>query len=264
MSQDANQSGIENELVTGEGRDGDPHYSGGASSNQDEGDVGHSAAHRDSSLPSGAIPGEDHTTSVASAPSGASTVAIASQHLYGNDGEGHLMGGDGNDYLEGGGGANVLAGGNGDDLIFGGMGRGISHQDGGHGDDVLVAGGSRTHLLDDFLRANPNVVDSIITDPALAGLNSLLQAAPNDISMGAENIFELHSENGNDSIFNFHSATDRLQIDRVINGSDISSDIASHITVSGDDLTIDLGGNNSVTLVGVDIAQFSMDNLIFG
>jgi len=251
MSQDANQFDIENGPVTGESDDGAQYDSSGTSSNREVDVAGHGDdTHHDSPVSSGTMPG-------------ASTDAIASQHLYGNDGEGHLMGGDGNDYLEGGAGANVLAGGNGDDLIFGGTGRGISHQDGGHGDDVLVAGGSRTHLLDDFLRANPNVVDSIITNPALAGLNSLLQAAPNDISMGTENIFELHSENGNDSIFNFHSATDRLQIDRVINGSDISSDIVDHITVSGNDLTIDLGGHNSVTLVGVDIAQLSMDNLIF-
>ena len=101
-----------------------------------------------------------------------------------------------------------------------------------------------------------------------------LQAAPETIGRivncglldsggGAVNIFELQSGNGHDSIFNFHASSDKLEIHRGLNGSDIrdTASLASHIHVSGNDVSFDLGGGNSVTLVGVDVGHLSEANL---
>ena len=176
-----------------------------------------------------------------------------------------LAGGTRNDVLDGGDGNNTLDGGSGDDVLVAGgqTNRGQNHLNGGSGDDILVAGGTKTHALDDFLTANPGVSSAISADPKYAGLTTIVRGAADDTGGGAMNTFELQSGNGHDSIFNFHAQSDHLQIHRGLNGSDIQ-DVASlsrHIHVSGSDVSIDLGGSNSVTLVGVDVGHLTEANL---
>lgn len=95
--------------------------------------------------------------------------------------------------------------------------------------------------------------------------DSVLTGAVGDDKLvgGAVNTFELQSGNGHDLIFNFHASSDKLEIHRGLNGSDIrdTASLASHMHVSGNDVSFDLGGGNLVTLVGVDVGHLSEANL---
>ena len=94
---------------------------------------------------------------------------------------------------------------------------------------------------------------------------SITQSVADNSAGRSYNVFAFHNNSGKDRIFNFHAATDKIQIDAGINGSNITnlSSLIQHITISGDNLSIDLGNNNTVTLVGVDIAGLSAGNIVF-
>ena len=185
--------------------------------------------------------------------------------LTGANGDDKLLGGSGNDVLDGADGNNTLDGGSGNDVLVGGgeSNRGQNHLNGGAGDDILVAGGTKTQSLEDFLKANPALSTAITNDAKYAGLSTLVSGTIDDNGAGASNTFEVISANGHDSIFNFHVSSDQLQIHRGLNGSDIydTGSLLSHMYVSGSDVAIDLGGGNSVTLIGVDVAHLSAANL---
>lgn len=174
-----------------------------------------------------------------------------------------LRGGAGNDIIEG---ANVgdflLSGGAGNDFIFGGgyADIGTNVMDGGTGNDILVAGGHKTSQLAQYLASNPFTPNMPIN-----AFTSITQSVADNSAGRSYNVFAFHNNSGNDRIFNFHAATDKIQIDAGINGSNITnlSSLIQHITISGDNLSIDLGNNNTVTLVGVDIAGLSAGNIVF-
>ena len=174
-----------------------------------------------------------------------------------------LRGGAGNDIIEGGNvGDFLLSGGAGNDFIFGGgyPDIGTNVMDGGTGNDILVAGGHKTSQLAQYLASNPFTPNSPIND-----FTSIAQSVPDNSAGRSYNVFAFHNNSGNDRIFNFHASTDKIQIDAGINGSNITnlSSLIQHITTSGDNLSIDLGNQNSVTLVGVDIAGLSAANIVF-
>lgn len=185
--------------------------------------------------------------------------------LDGALGDDRLLGGARNDVMDGDDGSDTLDGNDGDDILVGGgeLDRGHNHFNGGSGDDILVAGGGKTHSLDDFLKANPFLSTALTNDAKYASLATLVKGAVDDSGGGAMNTFELDSDNGHDAIFNFHASSDKLQIHRGLNGSDIqdTASLLRHVDVSGDHVRIDLGSGNSVTLVGVDIEHMSEANL---
>ncbi len=190
--------------------------------------------------------------------------------LSGDSSDDHLYGGQHNDVLDGEDGDDVLDGDDGDDILIAGghTDRGHNSLDGGAGDDVLIAGGAKTLELHDFLESHPEVGDLVRTDAKFAGALSMIDAAPSDgfaVPDLASNIFAFHAGNGNDAIYNFHALGDKIQIDRGMNGSDIMDidSLVRHINVSGNDMSIDLGQGNSVTLVGVDVAHLSADNVLW-
>ncbi len=190
--------------------------------------------------------------------------------LSGDSSDDHLYGGQHDDVLDGEDGDDVLDGDDGDDILIAGghSDHGDNSLHGGAGDDVLIAGGAKTLELHEFLESHPEVGDLVRTDARFAGALSLIDAAPSDdfaVPDLASNVFAFHAGNGHDAIYNFHALTDRIQIDRGVNGSDISDidSLVRHISVSGNDLSIDLGQGNSVTLVGVDVAHLSADNVMW-
>jgi len=189
--------------------------------------------------------------------------------LSGDSSDDHLYGGRHDDVLDGEDGDDVLDGDDGDDILIAGghTDHGDNSLHGGAGDDVLIAGGAKTLELHEYLESHPEVGDLVRTDARFAGALSLVDAASAaDDSATGTNTFDFHSGNGNDFIYNFHAHGDKVHIDRGLNGSDITDidSLVRHITVSGDDLTIDLGQGNSVTLVGVDVAHLSADNVLWG
>ncbi len=190
--------------------------------------------------------------------------------LTGDSADDHLFGGQHDDVLDGNDGGDSLDGGDGSDILIAGgqTDLGANSLDGGAGDDVLIAGGAKTLELHDFLQAHPEVGDLVRTDARFTGAVSLIDAAPTVTSAtpaAATNTFAFHSDNGHDAIYNFHALGDKIQIDRGLNGSDITDidSLVRHISVSGNDLSIDVGQGNSITLVGVDVAHLSADNVLW-
>ena len=176
--------------------------------------------------------------------------------LYGGGGNDVLDGSDGNDHLEGSDGDDILIGGGNTD-------KGENRLNGGVGDDILVAGGSKTRHLDQFLTHHQDLVSTLKTNQKWGSVASIVNSDTDDTGGGVHNIFDVHSSSGHDKIFNFHAATDKIQLDRGLNGSDIRDldSLLQHIQISENDLSIDLGGGNSVTLIGVDIAGLTANNV---
>jgi len=170
-----------------------------------------------------------------------------------------LRAGDGNDILEGSNGHDpLLSGGAGDDLIIGGGSTDVGDNifNGGTGNDILIASGNKTSQFTNHQHEFDITIDTLATI-----INSVSDDAPGR----SYNIFEFENNSGKDEIYNFHASTDKIQLNTGINGSNIT-DIASlvqHIIVSGDDLSIDLGDDNTLTLVGVDVAGLNANSVIF-
>ncbi|MBI2770852.1 MAG: hypothetical protein HYX47_14600 [Burkholderiales bacterium] len=147
--------------------------------------------------------------------------------LYGGDGQDTLFGGAGKDRLEGGNGHDVLVGGDGDDMIWGDDGAdwiqgdaGNDRLTGGAGDDFLVGGGGA-----DILVGN-------------AGADTFYF----DAASGADRID-----------FFWVSHHDRIRIQSNVNGSGIlaAGDAYAATTDTADGALVDLGGGNTVLLLGV-------------
>lgn len=186
--------------------------------------------------------------------------------ISGSDGDDILSGGNHNDVLDGGNGSDTLRAGTGDDILVGG-GRddqGINHFEGGDGDDILVAGGQKTNFFGDFFSANATLNVVIHTDTKFAGVANILDGLANGLGNQVENDFHIHSGNGNDAILNFHAETDHITLDRGINGSNIQDfeSLSEHITVQGNNMHIDLGQGNSITLVGIDPNSVSANDFV--
>jgi Ca2+-binding RTX toxin-like protein len=147
--------------------------------------------------------------------------------LYGGDGNDKLVGNVGRDRLEGGAGHDTLVGGEGDDMIWGDAGAdwiqgdaGNDRLTGGDGDDFLVGGAGS-----DILVGNLGV-----------------------------DTFYFQQGSGTDRIewFWVHHF-DKIRIDSNVNGSGILSaqDAYAATTDTADGALVDLGGGNTVLLVGV-------------
>lgn len=191
--------------------------------------------------------------------------AMHNNLILGSDSNDLLYGASLNDVLDGGNGNDTLDGGDGNDILIGGgnTDKGENHFNSGHGDDILVAGGSQTSQTRQFLTNHTDSANTIQVDPKWASVATIANGAIDNSGSGVHNIFDIHSANGNDQIYNFHAASDKLQIDRALNGSNILdiTSLVSHIHSSGNDLSIDMGNGNTVTLVGVDIAGLSANNV---
>lgn len=187
--------------------------------------------------------------------------------LTGHHGDDRLVGGSQHDILTGAEGNDELEGADGDDVLIGGGDHDVGHNhlSGGVGNDVLIAGGHKTKHLDHFLKAHPELAAAVTADTKYADLASLVQADVGSDFSSIRNTFVFHEKSGSDHIFNFHAETDQIQLDKGLNGSDIRdiSSLISHVSVSGNDLCIDLGDGNQLTLIGVDLTKMSADNIVF-
>lgn len=183
--------------------------------------------------------------------------------LEGHSGNNLIEAGSAGDTLVGGSGSNTLVGGAGDDLLVGANTSGTDVMSAGNGHNIMVAGGAKTQQLDDFFHANKALVDALSSNPQFAALTSLANSASSSTS-GVGNTFQLQSGNFHDQIYNFHASSDVLEIQSGINGSGITglSSLLSHVSISGNDVSVDLGGGSSVTLVGVDVAHLSAANVV--
>lgn len=192
--------------------------------------------------------------------------ASSAEHddFYSNDNRTNTIdGSDGDDWLHGGSQSDVIGS---DSASIGADtdDQGNKHINGGAGDDILIAAGQQTLGFHDRFSSDTSFRLALSADAKYAEVLDIMNSTVSNTGGTARTVFELHSGSGNDTILNFHTDTDRLQIDRYINNSDIQ-DLASlirHIHLSGDTISLELGQGNSVTLVGVDIGHFSADNLL--
>ena len=150
--------------------------------------------------------------------------------LYGLGGDDMLIGGNGSDVLYGGTGNDKLDGGNGADSLFGGDGDDLHILDGGNGDDMLDGGDGNDTLVggrgnDLFVFADGDGADTF---------NDFVAGA------GTDDVIDLTGE----------SAVSTF------------ADVHSHATQVDADTVIDVGGGDSITLLGVNVGVLHADDFM--
>ncbi|MFW8634300.1 calcium-binding protein [Cribrihabitans pelagius] len=137
-----------------------------------------------------------------------------SDYLGGESGKDKLWGSSGDDSIDGGGGRDLLSGGSGDDSLDGSNGKdrlaggaGNDELRGGNGDDRLIGGGGSDTL-----------VGGGQADVLLGGKDRdvLLGHAGDDRLAGGahQDVFKFHRGHGNDTITDFQTGTDLIEIGR--------------------------------------------------
>ena len=186
--------------------------------------------------------------------------------IQGSTGDDSITGGSQSDVLEGGHGSDDLRAGAGDDVLVGGGSDdvGLNHLEGGGGDDILVAGGHKTKSFDDFFATRDVLSKALHADAKYADAVSILDDTFASSVSQVENHFVIHSDNGNDLILNFHAETDKIVLDRDLNGSTIkdAASMMDHLIINGGIAYLDLGHGNSIMLVGVDASKLSEVNFV--
>ena len=222
--------------------------------------------------------------------------------LDGASGNDRLLGGDGNDTIFGGDGVDTIFGQDGDDTLFGGAGNdfffggsGADSHDGGSGIDTvsylastsgvvidLQAGGisgdaegdTYTNIervfgtsFDDYIFGSND--DDILLGNG--GADYLEGGTGNDTLIGGAGIDEYGysvTQGGADVIFGFFVANEVIYFTENGGGEvgplSFEELIGSFASNVGANTVIDMGGGNTLTLIGVNIADLSESNFDFG
>ena len=212
--------------------------------------------------------------------------------LRGGDGRDTLAGGAGNDRLFGQSGRDTLNGGSGNDVLNGGGDR--DKLNGGGGADFLK-GGSRNDTLNGsagndrlFGNAQNDVLNGGKGNDKLGGGGGddrLNGGAGRDNLQGGSGSDTLNGGKGNDTLnggggadqfvftkghgddvivgFNANSAGEKIDLS-AINGITGMQDLRNnHLSQSGQDVIIDTGSGNTITLRGVDLSDLDSGDFIF-
>ncbi|WP_294196957.1 S8 family serine peptidase [uncultured Sphingomonas sp.] len=198
--------------------------------------------------------------------------------LFGGAGRDTLYGHEGNDWLDGGAGADVLDGGSGNDVyIVDDAGDQVIEffQNGAGGIDSVYAAIDYTlgnHVENLFLTgtANLNGTGNALANTVRgnAGANTLLGGAGNDVLIGLGGNDTLFGGSGADTfVFGAGSGKDTIGdfgVGDTIDLSTLQLDTAPTVTDLGDDTLIDLGGGNTILLIGIDPDQLTFTGNAFG
>ncbi|MCD6035256.1 MAG: 5-Nucleotidase domain protein [Rickettsiales bacterium] len=176
--------------------------------------------------------------------------------VNGNQGNDIIDGLAGNDTLRGGKGIDGVIGGDGNDFLYGDFdsdvvygGTGNDYLRGGKGDDLVWGGDGNDYIAGD------------LGNDVLWGDDSMLGFA---FSSGADT-FAIGANTGQDTIMDFQGAGvaggDILQISSAVKANAAAVLSSTHTVVEGGvtSLVVDLGGGNTVTLLGV--ASLSADDI---
>ncbi len=207
--------------------------------------------------------------------------------IMGRDGDDILLGGLGGDTLDGGAGADVLNGGSGDDWLLGQTGNdrlvGASGDDrllDYSGNNTMLAGAGADTLFDGIGDSLLNGGDGNDRLFGAVGIDQLFGGAGDDLLSGGIGDDVLQGDQGNDLllggagadsfVFNgeigadivsdFTLGQDHLSISSVLAGglSSAADIVSTYATVVGNNLELDFGNGNEITLIGFnDIAAIS-------
>ncbi|NRT56148.1 calcium-binding protein [Sphaerotilus uruguayifluvii] len=175
------------------------------------------------------------------------SIAIAGA---GGDGADPLSGWEGSDRLDGGAGDDTLLGGAGNDTLAGGDGR--DSLDGGTGNDSLSGGDGDDLLID---ASGSNTLEGGAGSDLLGGSGTLAGGQGDDTLQSAQlssaDTYLFGRGDGRDTIIErgYGSAQGSTAVDRLLLGAGIDP-AATAVSRSGDDLVLDFGGGDMVTLQG--------------
>ncbi len=244
-------AGSSNDLVIGndadntlEGRDGNDTLEGGPGADTLNGG-----------------PGKD-TASYESSPAGVLVRLHDARAVKSGDAEGdtlidieRLTGSAYNDTLAGDGGDNILKGGDGDDALYGGPAGGYDELYGGNGDDRLFGGKDNDRLYggegNDVLRGGPGE-DALHAD---GNAMDVLHGGP-----GYDFFVFYPSDLGGGTIQDFTDGEDRINLREF---ADINSMADLDITYRGDNVHIELAGEDYLTLIILSDFDGNLDNSDF-
>ena len=177
-------------------------------------------------------------------------------NLYGQAGNDTLRGGQGFDRLLAGDGDDFARGGSEDDGIFGGA-----------GNDTLNGESGNDRM---FGETGDDRMDGATGNDTLsggAGFDKLIGGAGNDVLAGNFNAdtFVFANGHGRDTITDFDALNDLEKIDlsgvsAVVNMFDL---LSNHATQVGQNVVIDTGGGNSITLNSTNLANLDSADFIF-
>ncbi|WP_282607709.1 spondin domain-containing protein [Pelagibius sp. Alg239-R121] len=192
----------------------------------------------------------------------------ADDELNGGRGNDIINGGDGNDQINGGRDDDELDGGDGDDVIN--AGRGDDNVEGGDGNDVIdggrgdddINGGAGNDVLEGG-RGDDNINGGAGNDFICAGTGDdiINGGTGNDRLEGGSgaDIFVFETGTEDDTVLDFETGRDELDLTAF--GFASFADVQAAAEDDGDDVVIDLGNGDSVTLVGVSEAELSQDDV---
>jgi len=221
-----------------------------------------------------AISGSGNDTITGNAAANRIESGAGNDRIYGNDGNDTMLGGSGFDHLFGGSGNDTLYGDNQADNLWGGDGNDLLR--GGNGNDRLfgetgndvLQGGAGGDVL--FGQIGNDVLNGASGDDRLyggAGFDRLEGGGGNDTLSGNFNwdIFVFRDGFGHDTITDFEANNRFEKIDL----SDVSSitsfgDLAAnHMAQVGSSVVIDALDGNTITLLGVNLADLGADDFLF-
>ncbi|MEO0850006.1 MAG: hypothetical protein AAFY04_01185, partial [Pseudomonadota bacterium] len=204
-------------------------------------------------------------------------------NLFGGDANDQLFGGQGADRLFGENDNDVLFGGTDNDALFGGLGNdrlegedGDDTLNGNAGFDTLFGGEGNDTLNGNF---NSDVLFGDLGNDALlggagndvlngnAGFDTLIGGEGNDTLTGGFNadVFVFEDGFGNDVITDFDqdNAFEFIDLSGVTAITDFTDLADNHLMQVGMDTVIDDGAGNTITLIGVDIADLDASDFLF-
>ncbi|WP_377509222.1 lamin tail domain-containing protein [Octadecabacter sp. R77987] len=181
--------------------------------------------------------------------------------INGDSGNDSIDGGDGMDIIFGGHGNDRITGGSGDDLIFGGKShdiiRGQSGNDVLHGDDGqdrLYGGGNNDFL---YGGKQSDILNGGNGDDTLDGGRGHDELTGGN---GADT-FVFAGTMNDDTITDFDGTEDLIDLSAFGTFADL--EVYGGLSQNGADAVIDLGGDGSITLTGVNAADLTLDMFIF-
>lgn len=217
----------------------------------------------------------------------------ANDSIVGDDFVDIMQGGDGNDTLDGKGNNDTLDGGIGDDQLLGGAGNdvldggdnndmldggaGADTLRGGFGDDAMAGGGGNDRLFgndgDDQMNGdagNDQLFGAIGNDTVDGGAgNDTLNGGDGDdvlTDASGKDRFEFNITGDNDTIIGFTPGVGAGDVIRLLGfgkAFDTFAEVLAAASDVGGDTVIDFGNGDTITIVGVTMAQLAADDFLF-